>query len=81
MPTVALELRLITELARQRPDRYTPIIQFMQVNGCDIELIHRGMEIARLPQALQEDVLNQLQRTSVIRNSILHRQSSGGARM
>jgi hypothetical protein len=61
VPTVALELRLITELARQRPDRYTPIIQFMQVNGCDIELIRRGMEIARLPQASREDVLNQLQ--------------------
>jgi hypothetical protein len=64
VPTVALELRLITELARQRPDRYTPIIQFMQVNGCDIELIRRGMEITRLPQASREDVLNQLQGTS-----------------
>jgi len=64
VPTVALELRLVTELARQRPDRYTPIIQFMQVNGCDIELIPRGLEIARLPQALREDVLNQLQGTS-----------------
>lgn len=64
VPTVALELRLITELARQRPDRYVPITQFMQVNGCDIELIRRGMEIARLPQASREDVLNQLQETS-----------------
>jgi len=67
VPAVALELRLITELVRKRPDRYTPIIQYMQVNGCDIDFIRRGMGAGRLglPRALREDVLNQLKETSV----------------
>lgn len=61
VPTVALELRLSTELFRERPDRYNPIIQYMQVNGCDIDLIRRGMDAARLPQALRDHVLSQLE--------------------
>ncbi|MBN1285069.1 MAG: hypothetical protein JXB47_06710 [Anaerolineae bacterium] len=60
VPAVALELRLITELVRNRPDRYTPIIDHMQAQGCDIELIRRGMDAAGLPHARQEDVLNRL---------------------
>ena len=43
-----------------RPDRYTPLIQHMQLNGCDIELVRRGVEARRLSRALQEDVLRQL---------------------
>jgi hypothetical protein len=62
VPAVAIELRLATELFRKRSDRYTPIIQHMQVNGCDIDLVRRGMEAAGLPQTLREDVLNQLKR-------------------
>ena len=60
VPTVALELRLITELFRQRPDRYVPIIGHMQRHGCDIVLLCRGMDAAGIPHALCEDVLNQL---------------------
>jgi hypothetical protein len=60
IPAVALELRLVSELLRDRPDRYTPLIQHMRVNGCDIELVRRGMEARGLPQALQEKVLGQL---------------------
>lgn len=60
VPAVALELRLITELFRNRPDRYGPLIQHMRAKGCDIELIRRGMNTAGLPQALREDVLRQL---------------------
>ena len=60
IPAVALELRLVSELARNRPDRYTPLIQYMQVNGCDTELVRRGMEARRLSQTLQEKVLRQL---------------------
>jgi hypothetical protein len=61
IPAVALELRLVSELTRNRPDRYTPLIQHMQVNGCDIELVRRGMEARSLSQTLQEKVLGQLQ--------------------
>ena len=60
IPAVALELRLVSELARNRPDRYTPLIQHMQASGCDTELVRRGMEAHRLPQALQDKVLGQL---------------------
>ncbi len=64
VPTVALELRLITELFRDRPERYRPIIQHMRATGCDIELIRRGMGSASLPQALRDHVLRQLCLTS-----------------
>jgi hypothetical protein len=60
VPTVSLELRLITELFRNRLDRSGPIIRYMRLNGCDIALVRRGMEAGRLPRALCEDVLNQL---------------------
>jgi hypothetical protein len=65
IPAVALELRLVSELARNRPDRYTPLREYMQVNGCDIGLVRRGMEARRLPQARQEKVVGQLEGTSV----------------
>jgi hypothetical protein len=60
VPTVALELRLITELFRSRPDRYQPIIRYLQEAGCDSALIARGMAAAGLPEDLQERVLEQL---------------------
>jgi len=60
IPAVSLELRLVSELTRNRPDRYAPLIQHMQVKGCDAELVRRGMEARKLSQALQEEVLNQL---------------------
>lgn len=65
IPAVALELRLVSELLRDRPDRSTPLIQHMGVNGCDTELVRRGMEARSLPQALQEHVLGQLKTESV----------------
>ena len=60
VPTVALELRLITELFRNRPDRYQPLIQFMQLHGCDLEYIRRGIVVAGVPQSMRDDILNQL---------------------
>jgi hypothetical protein len=60
VPTVALEIRLATELYRKRSDRYNPIIQYIKVNGCDVDLLRRAMEAARQPRAVQENVLNQL---------------------
>jgi hypothetical protein len=63
IPAVGLELRLVSELLRNRPDRYTPLIQHMQVNGCDIGLVRRGMEARSLPQGLQDKMLCQLNGT------------------
>ena len=44
IPTVAIELRLLTELGRQRPDRYKPIIQFMKSNDFNKDLLTRGLQ-------------------------------------
>jgi len=60
IPTVALELRLVSELFRGRPDRYNPLIKHMQLKGCDLDLLCRGMKARRLLKVIQEDVLNQL---------------------
>lgn len=60
VPTVALELRLITELFRNRPDRYQPLIHFMQSRGCDLDFIRRGIAAAGLAQTVQDDVSDQL---------------------
>ena len=60
IPTVALELRLITELYRDRPERYKPIIQYLHAHGCDLDLVRRGLAVGRLPRAVQENVLTQL---------------------
>jgi hypothetical protein len=59
VPTVVLELRLITELWRGRADRVQPIVRHLRANGCDMALLRRGMA-ARLPPRVQRDVLGQL---------------------
>jgi hypothetical protein len=64
VPTVALELRLITELFRNRPDRYQALIQFMQSHGCDLDFIRRGMVAIGLSQTMQDDVLSKLREAS-----------------
>ena len=60
IPTVKLELRLATELFRDRPDRYNPIIQYMRLKGYDRDLANRAIEATGLPQSLQENVFKQL---------------------
>jgi hypothetical protein len=42
--TVALELRLHTELHRNRPDRYKPLLQHLQEYGCNHDLIARCID-------------------------------------
>ena len=59
-PTVALELRLITELSRNRPDRYEPLVRFMQEHGCDLDYVRRGLVAAGLPSSMQDGILNRL---------------------
>jgi hypothetical protein len=58
VPTVKLELRLITELYRNRPDRYNPLIEHMRVHGYDEDLLRRG--IKGLPEDLRNKVLSRL---------------------
>jgi hypothetical protein len=40
---VRLELRLVTELRRDRPDRYEPLLDHMSVHKFDAELLQRAM--------------------------------------
>jgi hypothetical protein len=60
VPTVDLELRLITELYRDRSDRYTPLIAYLREHGCDLDLVRRGLSSGWLPQEKVESVLRQL---------------------
>jgi len=60
VPTVALELRLLTELDRNRPDRYVPIADFMRSHGCDLEFIQRGLSERGFVQPAHKAVLDSL---------------------
>jgi hypothetical protein len=64
IPAVTLELRLITELYRDRPDRYNPLIEYLQdqFGGGDVELITRGMRFAGVSNTIQTEVLGRLAR-------------------
>jgi hypothetical protein len=61
VPAVALELRLVSELIRNRPDRYTPLIEHMRSNGADIELVRQSMREREVDPARQRQILNRLQ--------------------
>lgn len=56
VPVVASELRLITEIARQRPDRYRPLMEHAAHHGCDVELIARGL----LALGASDDLVNKV---------------------
>ena len=43
VPAVALELRLVTEVSRQRPDRWEPIVEYFRTHACNIALVERGL--------------------------------------
>jgi len=43
VPTVALELRLVTEVARRRADRWKPIAAYFRSHPCDVGLVERGL--------------------------------------
>ncbi len=61
VPTVALELRLITELYRQRRDRYLPLLEFMRAGEYDRALVERGLQAADVPPELQAEVRRSFQ--------------------
>ncbi|HHX42636.1 MAG TPA: hypothetical protein GX714_01425 [Chloroflexi bacterium] len=61
VPTVALELRLITELLRDRADRYAPILRALSARGCDRGFMRRAMAAVGLPPEVRQRVLDELQ--------------------
>jgi hypothetical protein len=62
VPAVRLELRLVSELYRGRPDRYLPLIDHMRVHGADLQLVLRGMAERGAQPTLQAHVLDLLRR-------------------
>jgi len=60
VPAVCLELQLVTELVRDRPDRYTPLIEHMRQHSADLPLLLKAMREHGLHPVLQERVLGQL---------------------
>ena len=61
VPAVALELRLVSELIRNRPERWTPLIEHLRSHGADLELVRRSMSERGVDPTLRQQVLDQLQ--------------------
>jgi hypothetical protein len=60
VPAVRLELRLATELLRERADRYRPLLTHMRAHGYDPGLMQRAMRAHHLPPERQRQVLTLL---------------------
>lgn len=61
VPVVRLELRLVSELVRNRPDRYEPLIEHLRTHDVDRQLVYEAMRERGVDPARQEHVLDQLQ--------------------
>lgn len=60
IPAVSLELRLVTELARNRPERFKPLLTHLRLYGGENPLLLRAMRDRRVDPALQRHVADQL---------------------
>ncbi|MER7332773.1 MULTISPECIES: hypothetical protein [unclassified Micromonospora] len=56
VPAVRLELRLVSELYRDRPDRYMPLIDHLRMHGADLQLVQKAMTERAVQPALQARV-------------------------
>ncbi|HHT28241.1 MAG TPA: hypothetical protein GXZ82_13480 [Firmicutes bacterium] len=63
VPTIRIELRLATELSRNRVGKAEPIIEWMMKNGGDLGLLQRAMQACGVPLERQDDVLTELRRS------------------
>lgn len=61
VPVVRLELRLVSELVRNRPDRYVPLIEHMRLHGADLPLVAKAMRDRGVDPVQQQRILAQLQ--------------------
>jgi hypothetical protein len=60
VPTVAVELRLGSELARNRREQYLVIARYLREHGADVELIRRGMKAWNIPPTMREEIFGLL---------------------
>lgn len=63
VPAVRLELRLATELVRDRPERVARLLEHLQHHGADLGLLERCLHDRELSPELQDMVLTQLGRS------------------
>ncbi|WP_214325287.1 hypothetical protein [Nonomuraea sediminis] len=63
VPVVRLELRLATELLRDRSDRYEPLLDHMAAHGFDADLLDRAMTARGLSAERQRLVNDRLARS------------------
>jgi hypothetical protein len=61
VPVVRLELRLASELVRDRRDRYVPLIEHMRSHGANLQLVQKAMQARGLDPAWQRRILTRLQ--------------------
>ncbi|MFI7617315.1 hypothetical protein ACIBP6_39440 [Nonomuraea terrae] len=64
VPVVRLELRLATELLRDRPDRYEPLLDHLAAQGFNADLLHRAMTARGLSMERQHLVNDRLAHSS-----------------
>ena len=57
VPTIRLELRLITELARRRQERIEPLVRYLKTHDCEKDFIQRAMQEIEIDQQTQKDIL------------------------
>jgi hypothetical protein len=62
VPVVRLELRLATELLRDRADRYDPLLEYLGTHGFDPALLQRAMNACRIPALRQRLIRDRLAR-------------------
>jgi hypothetical protein len=62
VPVVGLELRLVSELIRNRPDRYEPLIRHLRRHSGNLDLVRRSMRDRGVDPMLQQRVIEQLHR-------------------
>jgi hypothetical protein len=61
VPAVRLELRLVTELIRDRPDRATALIAHLRSQGADFGLLRESMTDRAVPSDQRRRILDELQ--------------------
>ena len=57
VPAVALELRLVSEVVRERPDRLGPIVAHLRRSGVDRGLLERAMLASGVGVGTREEVM------------------------
>lgn len=65
VPVVRLELRLGSELLRDRADRYDPLLDYMGTRGFDSDLLQRAMNACRIPAHRQRLIQDRLARSAL----------------